>query len=88
MVENDVVIIAASMPMLRALWTKSARATTYPSSGVASGVAIKRSQAATTAKAASGSMSDDEEHMLRDLNNKHPGYIERTTETTLVISSK
>lgn len=86
--ENDIVMIAASIPMLRALWIKEKPGSSnpYPSNTARSGAIRSKmaTQATATATANRHSLSDDEEHMLGDL---PKNGIQRTVGTVQVVEA-
>lgn len=79
--ENDIVMMAASFPMLRALWIKD-KANSHPSYGHYSsnnGIGSKRLSGHRSGRSKSrSSLATDEEHMLEEVPN---GGIQRTRET-------
>lgn len=82
-VECDIVIIAASMPMLRALWRKDENGHSGPSGQDTSRLTSTRNKISVMPDGTR--ISDDEEHMLSVL----PGNgIQRTVETDVHTDSK
>lgn len=79
-VENDVVIIAASMPLLRALWKEkdvnSGATNPYPSNSASRNVGSRKTT--MNATAVGRDSGSDEEHILSEL---PKGAIHRTVET-------
>ncbi|PSK42096.1 hypothetical protein B9Z65_4010 [Elsinoe australis] len=89
--ENDIVMIAASVPMLRALWTRNGDGSDpsrpHPNShGTA--LASMRKTTHTGQASRRHSLSDDEEHILGSESVKENGVIHKTTETAIIVKER
>ncbi|GAM86427.1 hypothetical protein ANO11243_044410 [Dothideomycetidae sp. 11243] len=82
--ENDIVIIAGSVPLLRALWNKNSTSTDGRPSGYP-GSSNRKSNNIVAPHRDRHSLSDDEMYILDRIPTAQLGGIEKTTETKVIV---